>query len=563
MASHLPALQGPRDSVQYGLQARILGQATGVEAMRDFEVPGRSTVHGAEGMAATSHPLSTLAAVRVLQSGGNAMDAAVAACAVQGVVEPGSTGIGGDCFALYSPGGTDRIIAYNGSGRAPAAACADWYAERGVTALEAHSPHGVTVPGAVEAWDRLAQDHGSLPFSELLQPAIHYARNGVPVAPRCRLDWQHHEELLRVDPMAREVFLVDGSAPPVGTLHRQPLLAATLESIASEGPSAFYDGPVAEDMVAHLRSLGGLHTIEDFAATAGEYVEPIRTRYRGYEVVECPPNGQGIIALLILNILSGFRSGEVPAMSAERLHREIEAGRLAYNVRNALVADPAHVQVPVDWMLSDGHARSLRDRVDPERRREPLPAVHAPVNEDTVYITVVDRDRNAVSFINSIFSPFGSGIVTPRSGVLLHNRGRGFSLQPGHPNAIAPGKRPLNTIIPGMLTRNGRVQMSFGVMGGHYQASGHAWFLSNLLDYGLDLQEAMELPRMFADPVSGAVQVEGTVPEEIRGALQRRGHRLVQPPRPIGGSQAIWLDWESGVLTGASDHRKDGCALGY
>lgn len=531
--------------------------------MRDFELPGRSTVHAAEGMAATSHPISTQVAVQILQSGGNAMDAAIAACAVQGIVEPGSTGIGGDCFALYAPGGADRIVAYNGSGRAPAAASADWYAERGIDSLEPHSAHTVTVPGAVEAWARLAADHGTRPLGELLAPAIHYARHGAPVAPRARLDWSHHEELLGRDATARSTFLVDGHAPPVGMLHRQPLLAETLDAIAAQGPRAFYEGPIAEDMVSHLRSLGGLHTLDDFAATQGAYVTPIRSGYRGYEVVECPPNGQGIIALIILNILAGYDSGDVGHLSLERIHREVEAGRLAYHVRNALVADPDQAHVPTDWMLSAAHADALRSRIDPARRLEPLPAVQAPVNEDTVYVSVVDRDRNTVSFINSIFSPFGSGIVSPRSGVLLHNRGRGFSLQPGHPNAIAPGKRPLNTIIPGMLVRDGRVQMPFGVMGGHYQASGHAWFLSNMLDYGMDLQEAMDLPRMFADPVSGKVQVEATLPDTILKGLEGLGHQLVRPPRPIGGSQAVWIDWDAGTLVGASDHRKDGCALGY
>ncbi len=531
--------------------------------MRDFEYPGRSTVHATAGMAATSHPLATLAAINVLQDGGNAMDAAIAACAVQCVVEPGSTGVGGDCFALYAPGGSDEVVAYNGSGPAPAAASAEWFAERHIRKLDAHSPHGVTVPGAVQAWGQLLSDYGSRSLQELLQPAIRYARDGYPVAPRTRLDWQQHVELLGRDPTARETFLVDGNAPAVGTRHRQPLLARTLETIAREGPEAFYTGAIADDMVSHLRSLGGLHTLEDFAGAGGEYVTPIRTRYRGHDVIECPPNGQGIIALLILNILSGYRSGDVPVLSAERLHREIEAGRLAYQVRNALVADPAQAHVPVEWMLSEVHAAELRRHIRDEERMSTLPPVTAPVNEDTVYISVVDRDRNAVSFINSIFSPFGSGIVSPRSGVLLHNRGQSFSLEPGHPNAIAPGKRPLHSIIPGLLARDGRIQLSFGVMGGHYQASGHASFLSNLLDYGLDLQEAMDLPRIFAPPGAEGVQAETTLPDDVRHGLVQRGHHLVRPPRPIGGAQAIAIDWETGVLTGASDHRKDGCAMGY
>ena len=531
--------------------------------MRDFERPGRSTVHATDGMAATSHPLSTLAAVNMLQAGGNAMDAAVAACAVQCVVEPGSTGVGGDCFALYAPRGGDQVIAYNGSGRAPAAATVDYFAEQGITGLEDHSVHAVTIPGAVEAWSQLLADHGTRELAEVLAPAIRYAREGYPVAPRTRADWHQHAALLSRDAPARETFLVNGDAPRVGALHRQPRLAKTLQAIADGGKRAFYEGPLAEDMVRHLQSHGGLHTMEDFAAVAGEYVEPIHSRFRGMDIYECPPNGQGIIALLILNMLSGYEPGGVEPLSAERLHREIEAGRLAYNVRNALVADPAQANVPIDWMLSEAHAETLRGRIDPQRRLDPLPAVTAPVNEDTVYITVVDRDRNAVSFINSLFSPYGSGIVSPKSGVLFHNRGRSFSFQPGHPNAIAPGKRPLHSIIPGMVMENGRARMPFGVMGGHYQATGHAYFLSNLFDYGLDLQEAMDLPRMFSEPGSDAVQVESTIPAEVREGLQALGHQLIAPPRAIGGSQAIWIDWESGVLTGASDHRKDGCALGY
>ncbi len=531
--------------------------------MRRFQLPGRSTVHATEGMAATSQPLSTLAAINVLQAGGNAMDAAVAACAVQCVVEPGSTGVGGDCFVLYAPRGGDRVIAYNGSGRAPAAATAEWYAERGIRELPLHSPHAVTVPGAVEAWWRLLQDHGTRSLDELLRPAIHHARHGYPLAPRTRADWQDKAAHLALDPAAREIFLVDGHAPPVGEVHRQPLLADTLTAIGRHGPDAFYRGAVAEDMVQRLQALGGLHTMKDFVNAAGEYVEPITTDYRGHRIVECPPNGQGVIALLMLNILSGFPAGDVPALSAARLHRHIEAGRLAYQVRNALVADPSQAKVPVDWILSEAHAAGLRQRIDPRRRLPALPAVHAPAGDDTVYITVVDRDRNAVSFINSLFKPFGSGIVAPRSGVLLHNRGISFSLEPGHPNAIAPGKRPLHSIIPGMVLRDNRVHMPFGVMGGHYQAAGHAWFLTSLLDHGLDLQEAMDLPRAFQEPGSEQVQVETPVPAAIGEELVRLGHDVIQPTEAIGGAQAITIDWRNGTLTGASDHRKDGCALGY
>lgn len=530
--------------------------------MRDFELPGRSPVFATGGMAATSHPLSTETAIHVLRGGGNAMDAAIAACAVQCVVEPGSTGIGGDCFALYAPAGGSTPLAFNGSGGAPAAATPAWFAERDITAIEQQSPHAVTVPGAVDAWTRLHADHGRLDFAELLRPAIRHAREGYPVAPRVGRDWAEQEDVLAADPNARAVFLPNDRAPAVGSLHAQPALATTLERITAQGRAGFYEGPVAEELVTYLQGLGGLHTLEDFADMAGEYVEPIQVDFRGYTVWECPPNGQGIIALLILNILKGAPLAD-EVLSPERIHLEIEATRLAYAQRDAFVADPSRSGVPVRALLSEAHAGALRERIDPDRAGQPgttpLPQAH----EDTVYISVVDADGNAASFINSLFHPFGTGLLAPASGVLLHCRGLSFELDPEHPNAIAPRKRPMHTIIPGMLSDGGRIRMPFGVMGGHYQALGHAQFLTRLLDYGHDLQEAMDLPRFF--PLSGedGVQIECAVPGDTLKALERLGHRPVAPARPIGGSQAIWIDRERGVLAGASDPRKDGCALGY
>ncbi len=530
--------------------------------MRDFETPGRSLVMARTGMAATSHPSSTLAAINVLQDGGNALDAAIAACAVQCVVEPGSTGIGGDCFALLSPDGTDKIVAYNGSGRAPAAATATWYRDHGFSEIPRQSPHAVTVPGAVEAWSRLLRDYGTRSLGDVLKPAIDFARHGYAVSPRVARDWATQEDLLRGNAEAARVFLQDGRAPAAGSVHHQPALADTLETIGREGPDAFYKGPVAADMVDVLQGLGGLHTLEDFAEAQGAYVTPVKTRFRGYEVHECPPNGQGVIALLILNILAGFEASGDP-LSAERLHREIEATRLAYSVRDAVLADPDQSDVPADWLLSEALAGELRSRIDPARALGPLPCLVPPNHRDTVYICVVDKNRMAVSFINSLFNPFGSGLLGPRSGVMLHNRGQSFVLEAGHPNVIAPRKRPLHTIIPGMLTRGGRVEMPFGVMGGHYQAMGHAHFLSKVLDYGLDLQTAISLPRVFPNPETGEVEAEVTLPVETRKDLEGRGFRMAQPASPIGGAQAIRIDWDAGVLTGGSDHRKDGAALGY
>ncbi|HSR71845.1 MAG TPA: gamma-glutamyltransferase [Kiloniellales bacterium] len=532
--------------------------------MRNFELPGRSCVHATEGMAATSHPLATLAALDVLRSGGNAMDAAVAACAVQCVVEPQSTGIGGDCFVLYAPRGGGEIVAFNGSGRAPAAAETGWYRANGIDEIVPHSPHAVTVPGAIDAWDQLLRDHGTRELGELLEPAIRHAREGYPIPARVHRDWSSAPvmALLKQDPNARRIFLPDGKAPGLGKLHRQPELAATLERIAKEGRDGFYLGPVAEDIVSYLRAQGGLHSLEDFAEHRGEYVTPIKTRYRGREIYECPPNGQGVAALQMLNILSGLMPDIDDPLSAERLHFAVEAARLGYNDRDHYVTDPDQVEVPVERLLSESYAEELRARIDPARRMAELPARRIPVHADTVYLCVVDRDRNAVSFINSLFHSFGSGYVAPKTGIVLQNRGESFSTDPDDANCIAPRKRPLHTIIPGMVVKDGRAVMPFGVMGGMYQAMGHAWFLANLYDFGLDPQEALDLPRVFAMP-HGPVHVESGVPKSAVEGLIARGHETAPPPKPIGGGQAIVIDWDEGVLTGASEPRKDGCALGY
>ncbi|WP_233839260.1 gamma-glutamyltransferase [Paraburkholderia sp. ZP32-5] len=530
--------------------------------MRNFEKPGRSLAFARNGMAATSHAAATLAAVNVLAAGGNAMDAAIAACAVQCVVEPGSTGVGGDCFALYSRGGSDDIVAYDGSGWAPAAATVERLQQLGVSTIERHSPHAVTVPGAVHAWTTLHRDHGRMPLREIFAQAIRYAEDGYAVTPRSSSDWSHEVDTLLRDAEARTTMLVDGAAPRQGTVHRQPHLANTLRLIAEEGRDAFYRGPLAEKIVAHLRAHGGLHSLDDFADYHGDYVTPIRASFRGYDVVECPPGGQGVIALMILKILEKFEAEGDP-LDVDRIHREVEAAKLAYSVRDAVLGDPRNQKIDVDWLLSDALADELRGRIDLARALPPAPALTPVEHKDTVYITVVDKDRNCVSFINSLFHPFGSGFMAPGTGVLLHNRGQSFVVEPGHPNAIGPRKRPMHTIIPGMVTQGGRVRMSFGVMGGHYQAMGHAHFLSKVLHYGVDMQSAMDLPRIFPRPGTDSVDVEGTMPASVCAELAERGFRLAAPSSAIGGSQAIWIDWEQGVLAGASDHRKDGCALGY
>ncbi len=531
--------------------------------MRNLELPGRSVARSLNGMAATSHSLATLTAITVLQDGGNAMDAAVAACAVQGVVEPESTGIGGDCFVLFAPKGSSEIVAFNGSGRAPQGANAQWFADQGIEEIERFTPHSVTVPGAVDAWSQLLRDHGTRSLGDMLQPAIRFARDGYAITERVATDWEGEIEALSHDPATSSIFLPNGKPPALGSVHSQPLLAASLELIAEQGRDAFYKGAIAEDLVAHLSELGGLHNMADFAAAAGEYVDPIKSSFKGHDVYECPPNGQGVIALLLLNILSGYDLPSMGAMSAERLHLEIEATRLAYNERDAHLADPAQVAVPVEQMLSADYAAELRAAIKLDRAT--VPAAPAPVaaHADTVYLSVVDKDRNAVSFINSTFNSFGSGITGPKSGVVLQNRGGAFSVDPDHPNCIAPGKRPMHTIIPGMLVKNGRAVMPFGVMGGHYQAAGHARFLTNLLDYDLDVQQSMDMARIFPAPGEVEVEAESGVPQDVLAKLEDMGHSFCAPSKPIGGSQAIQIDWEEGTLAGGSDPRKDGCALGY
>ena len=386
------------------------------------------------------------------------------------------------------------------------------------------------------------------------------AAEGFAVTPRVAFDWANSQDLLAQRPAAIATYLPGGTAPLAGDVLRMPALARTLKAIADQGRRAFYEGPVAAEMVATLRTEGGTHTLDDFAAGAGRYVAPIHTRFRDYAVHECPPPGQGIIALLIMNILALFPGSGDP-MAPERLHIEIEAARLAYAVRNAILAEGS--PATPDRMLSPAFAAELAARIDLERAATDLPSFAGPEHRDTVYLTVVDQDRNVVSFINSVFDTFGGGIVAPESGVLLHNRGMSFTLEAGHPNTLAPLKQPMHTIIPAMMTERNRVTMPFGVMGGHFQAMGQAHLVSKVVDYGMDLQSAMALPRLFPVPGTPYVEAESTLPPASRSGLEALGHRFTPADHPIGGAQAIWIDWERGVLMGASEPRKDGLALGY
>ena len=528
--------------------------------MRNFHFAGRSSVHSLNGMVATSHPHASLVALDVLRAGGTAADAAVAACALLGVIEPQSTGIGGDCFALYQPKGTGKIHSYNGSGRAPKAAEVQWYLDQGMTAIPLTSPHSVTIPGAIDAWQTILDDHGTMGFDTLLQPAIDAAENGYVVAPRIAFDWKNGFEKLKKGVNTARYLLPHGRAAVTGDVIHQKELGATLRAIAERGRDAFYTGAIAQDMVKTLRGIGGLHTLEDFAAHTTERTSPISTAYKGYEVWQCPPNNPGVTMLVMLNILKHFDLTKYPAMSIERFHLEAEAARVAYMMREQIVGDPQFVEVDTDRVLSDDYAKSYADKIRMDGLLD-LPKVSPPMNPSTVYISIVDKDRNVCSFINSVAHSFGSAIVSENTGVLLQNRGAGFRIEPGHPNCIAPGKRPLHTIIPSLLTKDGRGVMPFGVMGGQYQPVGQVRVLTNMLDYGLDIQEAIDQPRGLH--YEGVYQLEDSVPAEIADGLRKIGHTIGTTVAPWGGGQAIWIDWEKGTLSGGSEPRKDGCALGY
>jgi gamma-glutamyltranspeptidase/glutathione hydrolase len=524
---------------------------------RDFQLPGRSPVIACDGMAASSHPLATLAALDALRAGGSAADAAVAASATLCVVEPHMTGIGGDCYCLVSQPGKP-VWGYNGSGRAGAKASLDALQAQGLSEL-GNSVHSVTVPGAIDAWEALLATHGRFDLDRAFQPAIKYAESGFPVTARVAWDWKRYVGKLAADPGAARHYLFGGAAPNEGDVIRFPALAATLRTIAAKGAHAFYQGDIAADMVATLSARGSFLTLEDFAHHRGDVVTPISTRYRGIDLTEIPPNGQGLTALVMLNILENFDLATLDPLGPERFHLVLEAARLAYAVRDTHLADERHMRVPVAELIDKGFGKKLSSRIDMTRRAA-LPSAPTP-GSDTIYLTVVDRDRMAVSFINSLFSHFGAGICTEKSGIMLTNRGSCFTLDAAHPNAFGPGKRPMHTIIPAMIMRDGLCDMTFGVMGSHYQPMGHVQIVLNMLDYGMDVQQAIDAPRFFFEGEKTVVE-HGTSAATIEG-LKARGHDVTFAPTPWGGAQSIKIDWDRGVLIGGSEPRKDGCALGY
>jgi len=527
---------------------------------------GRSVVRAQHGMVATSQPLASQVGLEVLKRGGNAVDAAIAMAAVLNVTEPMMTGVGGDMFAIVYWAKTKELKGLNASGRAPRALSLDYFAKNNIKRMPEFGMTSITVPGAVDGWTTLRDKYGTMKLADLLAPAIGYAENGFPVMEKAAEDWNAEVQKLKRTPAAASNYLIDGRAPRPGEIFRQPNLARTLRTIADGGRDAFYKGPIAKSIVDYMKDNGGFITMEDLAATRADWVEPISTNYRGYQVYELPPNGQGITALIALNILEGFDLGAMRSQPAQYYHTMIEAMKLAFADRNRYIADPTFSKVPVSELLSKDYAAKRRALIDPRKALDNPPPGDINLGSDTTYFTVVDKDGNAVSFINSLFDAFGSGVVGGDTGIVFQNRGSAFSLDPKHPNAIAPGKRPFHTLIPAMVMKDNQLFMSFGVMGGAIQAQGHVQVLVNLIDLKMGLQEAIDAPR-YRFTSGRSVLLEDELGSSVIEQLLSMGHVRGKPPgvlrSSMGGGQAIMIDPVSKTLMGASDQRKDGMALGY
>ncbi len=529
----------------------------------------RSPVYARHGMVASSQPLATEAGLEILRQGGNAADAAVATAATLALTEPTSTGPGGDMFALHFEAASGKITALNGSGRAPAGLTLDLLKQQGFgKVLSPLHAHNVTVPGAVAGWCDLVERHGSLAMERILAPALRLAKEGFPVEPITAYYWAGGaERQLRKQPGGAQL-LIDGHAPAAGEVFRNPGLARTFEAIAQGGKDAFYRGEIAKRIAAVVQGAGGVMTVEDLAAHYSTWDEPLSTAFRGVRLWECPPNGQGLVALLALNLLSQLNLPE-DGLSTERLHLVIESLRLAFADAHRYVADPAKVKVPTKALLSESYAKDRAKGINPKRANLKAGPGTPPAGSDTVYFSVVDGAGNACSFINSNYMGFGTGIVPEGAGFSLQNRGANFSLDPAHPNALAPGKRPYHTIIPAMATHeDGSLYACFGVMGGFMQPQGHVQVLLALLD-GLDPQAALDRPRVCLDEgePGGTVLVEEGIPDATLRGLEKRGHRIEsvtgQMRAVVGRGQVILRDPRTGVLCGGSDPRADGCALGF
>jgi gamma-glutamyltranspeptidase/glutathione hydrolase len=534
----------------------------------------RSVVMARNGAIATSQPLATAAGLRVLQSGGNAIDAAVTAAAVLSVVEPTMNGAGGDLFAIVYDAKTKKVHGLNASGRAPAAATVDEFRKRGLQKIPLRGELSVSVPGVVDGWSELLAKHGTRTMAQALEPAIKYARDGYAVSEIIAGQWKSVETLLARDPRTAAIYLPGGKAPAPGDVFRNPALAASLESIAKDGRDAFYKGAIAKAIGDDMRRRNGLLTAKDLADHHADWVEPLSTTYRGYQVLELPPNTQGVTALEMLNILEGVDLKALGHNSAAYLHMLVEAKRIAFADRDAWLGDPASTpKVAVDRMLSKEYAAQRRKEINGERvadsykalaidgRTTPDGGDHPIAMGDTIYLTAADSEGNVISLIQSLYETFGSGIVAGDTGIVLHDRGSLFSLAPGHPNQLAPGKRPFHTLVPAMVLKDGAPWVSFGVMGGDMQAQGHAQVLANLIDFGMNIQEAGEAPRFRH--TDGGLALESAFSADARTGLTARGHRLIQSQGVWGGFQGIMIDPKTHVLLAGSDPRKDGMAAGW
>ena len=542
---------------------------------RDFAT--RSEVIAPQAMAATSHPLATQIALDVMKRGGSAVDAAIAANAALGLMEPTGNGMGGDLFAIVWDPKTNKLHGYNGSGRSPKSLTLEYFQQQRLQDIPPLGPLPVSVPGAVDGWFALHGRFGKLPMKDVLAPAIRYARQGHPVAETIAYYWARSVPRLSPYPGFKQQFTIDGRAPRTGELWKNPNLADTLQKISDGGRDAFYKGEIARTIDAYFKANGGFLSYEDLAAHQGEWVEPVSTNYRGFDVWELPPNGQGIAALQMLNVLEGYDFSKIPYGSAEHVHLFVEAKKLAFADRARWYADPAFQPAPVTKLISKNYANQRRALISTDKvLKEVQPGTPAELDEgDTIYLTTADADGMMVSLIQSNYRGMGSGMAPPGLGFILQDRGEMFVLKPGHPNTYAPGKRPFQTIIPAFITKDGKPFASFGLMGGAMQPQGHVQIVMNLIDFGMNLQEAGDAPRIQhendTEPTGqnipmrdgGVVQLESGFPYETIRALMDKGHHVEWALGPYGGYQAIRRDPQTGVYFGASESRKDGQAAGY
>jgi len=534
----------------------------------------RSEVIATHGMAATSQPLATQVALDVLKDGGSAVDAAIAANAMLGLVEPTGCGVGGDLFAIVWDANAKTLAGLNASGRSPRSLTLDYFREHGIEQIPYLGPLTVSVPGAVDGWYELHGRYGRLPMTRLLAPAIAYAEQGFPVSETIAWLWQENVESRKDFPGVRETYMPRGHAPEKGEVFRNPRLAETYRQIAAGGRDAFYKGEIARKIASYMKDEGGFLSYEDLAAHRSEWVQPLSTSYRGYDVYELPPNSQGIAALQLLNVLEGYDLKSMGFGSAEYIHTFVEAKKVVYEDRARYYADPDFYRAPVETLISKEYAARRRALISPEHAADEYEAGDPRLEAgDTIYLTVADSDGNMVSLIQSNYGDLGSGMTPGDLGFMLQNRGSLFSLEEGHPNVFAPGKRPFHTIIPAFVMKDGRPYMSFGLMGGSMQPQGHAQILVNMIDFGMNLQAAGDAARIrhagSSQPTDevmtdgGIVYLESGIGDAVRDELRKRGHRIATRPGVYGGYQAILWDAAEGVYYGASDPRKDGQAAGY